>query len=108
MLEHAQDRRLEIVGLGSAQSDLDLGAAGPLSLGQQRIQEGAAGIRIHLDQLRPIRRKMKVVSHENAARSEIMPRNLGSPGQSCVSIAEQTGRGLHGVNHPKHLGDVAF
>ena len=108
MLEHAHDRRFEIVGLGFAQSDLDLGAAGPLRLGQQRIQEGAARVRIHLDQLGSFRGKMKVVAHENAKRSKIMPRDLGSPRQSRFSIAGQSGRGLDGVHYPKHLSDVGF
>ena len=108
MLEHAHDRQLKIVGLGFAHSDLDLGAAGPLSLGQQRIQEGAARVRIHLDQLGSVRSKMEVVTHEDATRSEIMPRDLGSPRQSRVSIAGQSGRGLDRVNDPKHLGDVGF
>ena len=103
VLEHAQDRQLEIVGLGSAQSDLDLGAAGPLSLGQQRIQEGAARIGIDLDQLGSRRGKMEVVAHEDAKRPEIMPRNLGSPRQGRVLIARQSGRGLDGSHDPKHL-----
>jgi hypothetical protein len=51
---------------------------------------------------------MKVVTHENATRSKIMPRNLGSPRQSRVSIAGQSDRGLDRVNYPKHLGDVTF
>ena len=79
-----------------------------MGLSQQRIQEGAARVRIDLDQLGSIRGKMKVVTHENATRSEIMPRNLWSPRQSRVSIAGQSGRGLDRVNYPKHLGDVAF
>ena len=87
MLEHAHDRRLKIVGLWSAQSDLDLGAAGPLSLGQQRIQEGAACVRIDLDQPGAIGGKVEVVTHEYANRPEIMSSDLWSPGQRRIAIA---------------------
>ena len=102
-LEHAQDSRLEIVSLGSAQRDLDFGAAGPLSLGQQRIQEGAARIGIDFDQLGPVRSKMEVVAHEDATRSEITSRDLRGPRQHGFSIGGQSGRGfdcMHDPNHP--------
>ena len=108
MLKHAHDRQLKIVGLGFAHSDLYLGAAGLLGFCQQRIQEGAARVRIDLDELGSIRGNMKVVTHENATRSKIMPRNLGSAGQSRGSIARQSGRGLDRVHDPKHRGDVGF
>ena len=108
MLEHAQDCRIEIVSLDSAQSDLDLGTADPLRLGQQRIQEGAARVRIHLDKLGSCRGKMKVVTHENAKRPKIMPRDLGSPRQSRFLIARQSGCGLYGSHKPEHLTGFGF
>jgi hypothetical protein len=61
---------------------MDLGAAGPLRLGQDRVEKGAAGIRVHLDQLWSGRREMEVVSHEGAARSKVDPRDRLASGHS--------------------------
>src|SRR6185437_7501647 len=108
LLEHAQHRMVKVAGFESAESDIDLGAAGPLRLGQERVEEGAAGIRVHLDQLRSARREVEVVSHESAARAEVGPRDLRSPGQDRVSIARQLGGGLHGLHHPQHLAGLAL
>src|SRR5450631_1270686 len=108
MLKHPHDCRLEVVCLWSAQSDLDLRAASSLSLGQQRIQESTAGVRIYLDQLGTLGGKVEVVTHKYANRSEIVSSDLRSPGKDRVPIAGQSGRGLDRMNDPKHLGDMGF
>ena len=108
LLEHAQGRAVEIVGFESSERDIDLGAAGPLRLGQERVEEGAAGIRVHLDQLRTGRGEVEVVAHEGATRSEVGPRDLRSPGQDCVSIAWQLRDGLDGLHHAQHLAGLAL
>jgi len=97
VLEHAQYRPVEVVRLDAAWRGFDFGAAGPLRLGQQRIQEGAARIAIHLDQFGSRRSKMEVVAHEDAKRPEARLRNLGSPRHGRAFIAKQSGRRLDGA-----------
>lgn len=108
VLEHAHHRRFEIVGLWSAKGDFDLFAASSLSLGQQRVQEGAAGVCIDLDQPGAVSGKVEVVTHEYANRPEIMSSDVGSPGQRRVAVAGQSCRGLDRVYDPKHLADAGF
>ena len=73
-----------------------------MSLGQQRVQEGAARIGIDFDQLGSVRSKMEVVAHEDAARSEITSRNLRGPRQNGFLIGGQSGRGFDCVYDPNH------
>jgi hypothetical protein len=46
MLEHAKHRRFKIGVAGFPQGGFDLRTTGPLRIGQQRIEEGAARIGI--------------------------------------------------------------
>ncbi len=108
VLEHAHDRRLEIVSLWFAQRDFDFCAASSLSLGQQRIQESTACVRIYLNQLGALGGEVEVVAHEYADRPEIMPSDLRGPGQRRIPIAGQSGRGLDRMYDPKHLADTGF
>jgi hypothetical protein len=87
VLEHVHDRRLEIVSIWFAESDFHFRTASSLSFDQQCTKEGAAGVRIYLDQLWALGGKMEVVAHEYTNWTAIMPSDLGSPRQGRVSIA---------------------
>ena len=90
MLEHVQDRGIEVMASGSRQRDLNLRAAGTLRLNQQRVQKGSTRIGVHLDQLGSIPGEMKVITHEHAKRAMVATRELRSPGQDRIPIAGQS------------------
>jgi len=85
------------------ESVLDLGATSALRLGEQRIQEGAAGIGVHLDQLGAIPPEVKIIAHEGAARSGIEAGDRWRPGQDRFLVCGQSRRGLDHLDDSGHV-----
>jgi hypothetical protein len=79
LLEHAEHCIVEVLGFDLPERGIDLGATDTLRLGQDRIEKSATGVRVHLDQLRPARPEVEVVSHEGSVRTEVGPRDRRSP-----------------------------
>ena len=79
ILEHAHNLSLEIPYPCSLDRAFDLSAAGELGAGKERIEEGAARVRVDLDQLWAIIVEVEIIAHEGAERPMVLPCDLWCP-----------------------------
>ena len=69
---------LKVVDTGSVESLFDLSAASELSTSKERAEEGAARVRVDLDQLGAIVIQVEIIAHEGATRPMIVLRDSGT------------------------------
>jgi len=77
--EHTHNLNLEITNPCSLDRPFDLSAAGELGAGKERVEEGAARVRVDLDQLWAIVVEVKIIAHEGAERPMVLPCDLRRP-----------------------------
>ena len=102
--EHVEDLRLEIISGRHVECNANLFATRALSSRGNRVEKGAAGIRVHFDQLRSVGCDVKVVAHERAGEIKIQVGNLRCPRQALGPIRRQAGCRFNGLDHLLHLG----
>ena len=78
-------------------------ATGPLGARKQRVEHGAAGIGVHLDQSQVGLGKVKVVAEEDAQRAAgSQPCDRGRSGQHLLPKSRQGHHRLDSLHHLRH------
>lgn len=108
LAEHGDDCGLEMVCLGRGWNQAGyFGAAGQLSTGHQRIEHGAAGVGIDLDQTESVGRSMKVVAHEDALGAVVPLGGGGRAAQDLLAVGRQCDNRFDGGDQLLHALHMA-
>jgi hypothetical protein len=106
IFEHCRYGRLETFADGQEKVIVHFLAAGPLGIQKGGIEKCASRIGINLDEFGTIRRKVKVIPHEDAKRAEVMARNLGRGRQNPPTVRLKTADPFNRLNRGQHTQEV--
>ena len=86
LLKHREDVFFEVLDHPARSLINRIGTAGLLGSRENGVEESAAGIGIHLDQLWAIVIEMKIIAHQGAGRTVVLLRDVRRPRQHGVAV----------------------
>ena len=104
--KHRRDDSLETLANGQEKVIVHFFAAGPLGIQKGGIEKSTSRIGIDLDELGTPRCQVKVISHEDAKRAEVMARYLGCGRQNLFAIGRKTADPFSCLYRGQHAQEV--